>query len=70
MAPPSALYSERKCTLVALLIIVTFVLFNALSFVNHLLEMRAQQSPWGRISIFVSNVLVCVNSGAFAWPRG
>lgn len=69
----SAIFSERRCTVMAMIIIVTFVIFNLVASINNLVETSfsepdSSEEPlrfvWQRAAVFVGNLLICVNSSS------
>lgn len=66
-------FSERRCTIMAMLIIVTFVIFNVVASINNLLEAwlgdpDPEEEPvrfvWQRVAVILGNLLVCANSSS------
>uniref|UniRef100_A0A914VD52 Uncharacterized protein n=1 Tax=Plectus sambesii TaxID=2011161 RepID=A0A914VD52_9BILA len=64
---------ERRCTIMAMIIIVTFVIFNLVASINNFVEASfGEPNPthepmrfvWQRAAVFIGNLLICVNSSS------
>ncbi len=55
---------ERHCTVMAVLVTVTFLLFNAPAFLNNILDASKtdERQLWRYTMVYLSNVLVCLNA--------
>lgn len=59
--------NERRCTITAVLVILTFVVSNLLSIVNNIMETQRQSKTEDlpmKASIYLGNFLVCLNSAS------
>uniref|UniRef100_A0A914PIY2 G-protein coupled receptors family 1 profile domain-containing protein n=1 Tax=Panagrolaimus davidi TaxID=227884 RepID=A0A914PIY2_9BILA len=56
---------ERRCTVMALVMLSTFIMFNLLAGVNNIIEAFSPEHPANyRFRIPIGNLLVCVNSAS------
>uniref|UniRef100_A0A7E4WBP2 G_PROTEIN_RECEP_F1_2 domain-containing protein n=2 Tax=Panagrellus redivivus TaxID=6233 RepID=A0A7E4WBP2_PANRE len=55
---------ERRCTVMALVILSTFILFNLLAGINNIIEAFYDSPSFYRFRIPIGNLLVCVNSAS------
>lgn len=60
---------ERRCTVMALVMLVTFILFNMLAGVNNIVEafLPDQDDEFFRQRIPIGNLLVCINRSVWNW---
>uniref|UniRef100_A0AC34RQ89 G-protein coupled receptors family 1 profile domain-containing protein n=1 Tax=Panagrolaimus sp. JU765 TaxID=591449 RepID=A0AC34RQ89_9BILA len=55
---------ERRCTVMALVMLTTFILFNLLAGINNVIEAFTDYSTNYRFRIPIGNLLICVNSAS------
>uniref|UniRef100_A0A914BV59 G-protein coupled receptors family 1 profile domain-containing protein n=1 Tax=Acrobeloides nanus TaxID=290746 RepID=A0A914BV59_9BILA len=55
---------ERRCTIMALVMLSTFIVFNLLAGINNVVEAFTDQSHQYRFRIPIGNLLVCFNSAS------